>query len=929
MKSRMLSLCILLCGYGFASAQQVNRFIIVDQFGYLPASKKIAVIKDPVTGFDASLAFSPGPAYIVVDVNSGEHVFRGQPVAWNSGNTDNSSGDKAWHFDFSQVTEPGKYYILDSVENVRSYEFEISHMVYNEVLKHAVRTFFYQRAGFAKEAQFAGTGWADGASHIRPLQDLNARYYGDRNNPATERDLSGGWYDAGDFNKYTNWTASYVVEMIKAYIENPKAWSDNYNIPESGNSIPDLLDEVKWGIDHLLRMQEPHGGVLSIVSLSHASPPSSATGPSVYGPATTSASFNTAAAFAISAGVYRSINMDSYADTLVHRAEMAWEWGVANPLVIFNNNSSSNGSEGVGAGNQEENEYGRSMSKLKAACYLFEATQDNVYRDYFDSHFDDAHMIAWSYVYPYEPTVQELLLYYTRIPGATASVSTQIRNVYVNAMNTNSENFPAYYSKKDPYLAHMEQYTWGSNNQKGAQGSAYYNIVQYMLNESKYQDSRDAALGYVHYIHGVNPLNLVYLSNMYDFGADSSVNEFYHTWFGNGSALWDRVGTSVYGPPPGFVPGGPNPSYDWDGCCPGGCGSSQNNAVCNSESISPPKNQPKQKSYKDFNTSWPLNSWSVTENSCGYQVSYIRLLSKFVDIYIDCNGDSAGTALYDICGICSGGNTGRPAETEPCNCPAQTNVTVIHAAACDSFVTASGKYTWTVTGTYTDTLQSSLGCDSVLQYDLVVSNASYNETEIAACNRYVSPSGKVWTESGIYTDTIPNFKGCDSIITVTLNIPQIDVAVIQDEDTLFAMATGVQYRWLDCINGYTAVEGAEDQRFTPPESGSYAVEITDNGCADTSECLDITITGILYNSFGEKLKVFPNPAGSHVTIQLPDVYDLVNVELRNSSGALILSRDFQRERKFTLYPDIPPGIYFLAIRNNNHQKAVVKLVIRP
>jgi hypothetical protein len=67
-----------------------------------------------------------------------------------------------------------------------------------------------------------------------------------------------------------------------------------------------------------------------------------------------------------------------------------------------------------------------------------------------------------------------------------------------------------------------------------------------------------------------------------------------------------------------------------DGCCPSGCGSAENNALCSSESISPPKGQPPQKSYKDFNSNWPLNSWSVTEPSDGYQIAYIRLLSKFV-----------------------------------------------------------------------------------------------------------------------------------------------------------------------------------------------------------------------------------------------------------------------------------------------------------
>jgi hypothetical protein len=96
--------------------------------------------------------------------------------------------------------------------------------------------------------------------------------------------------------------------------------------------------------------------------------------PSYYGPASTSATLNTAAAFAISSKVYRSFNMNEYADTLLARALKAWDWGEANPAVIINNNTTSNNSSGLGAGNQEVGDYDREMIKLEAACYLFEVT---------------------------------------------------------------------------------------------------------------------------------------------------------------------------------------------------------------------------------------------------------------------------------------------------------------------------------------------------------------------------------------------------------------------------------------------------------------------------------------------------------------------------------------------------------------------------
>lgn len=648
-----------------AFSQSVGKFIIVDQFGYLPNSNKIAVIKSPEVGFDSSEKYVPGANYSVVDVKTGLSVFSGKPVLWKNGATDASSGDKVWHFDFSAVTATGDYYVLDVDQQKTSPKFRISPSVYNEVLKHAMRTFFYQRAGFKKDAAYAGKGWADGASHLGPLQDKNCRIYNAKTNATTERDLSGGWYDAGDYNKYTNWTANYVVEMMKAYLERPEAWADNYNIPESGNGIPDLLDEAKWGIDHLLRMQLPNGSVLSIVSESHASPPSKATGQSLYGPANTSATLNTSGALAIASKVFRIAGLISYADTLQARAVKAWNWALANPKVLFQNNDAAYNSQGIGAGKQEVDDYGRLMAKLEAACFLYDITGDAAYRSFFDSNYAQAHLITWNFAYPFEPDVQETLLYYTTISGATISVVDRIKSTYKNAMLNGSENFPAYTTKKDPYMAHLKDYTWGSNSTKANQGNMFCNVAEFGLDAAKVAMAEDAALGYIHYIHGVNPLNMVYLSNMYRYGAENCVNEFYHSWFTNGSSLWDRVGKSVYGPPPGFLTGGPNPSYNWDGCCPGGCGSTSNNAICTSTSISPPKNQPTQKSYKDFNTSWPLNSWEVTENSCGYQVNYIRLLSKFVDISFDCNGDKGGTAFVDAIGQCAGGNTGRVPEMNP------------------------------------------------------------------------------------------------------------------------------------------------------------------------------------------------------------------------------------------------------------------------
>ena len=357
MKRYTLLITILLTSILNVNAQTTSKYIVVDQFGYRPdAIEKIAVIRNPVTGFDHAESFSPGGTYALVDASNDNQVFTASPVAWNSGAEDASSGDQTWWFDFSSYNTPGTYYVLDITNDVKSFQFEIRDDVYNEVLKHAVRTFFYQRVGFAKEAPYAETGWTDGASHMGSLQDTECRSYDDPNNAATEKDLRGGWYDAGDYNKYTTWTSNYVYEMLQSYDENPTVWTDDYNLPESGNGVADILDEAKWGMDHLLRLQNTDGSMISIIDEDHASPPSSATGRSLYGAVNTSSTLAAAGAFAYGSKVYRMIGMDTYADQLKTAAENAWTWADANPSVIWRNNDAAYGSAGIGAGQQEVND---------------------------------------------------------------------------------------------------------------------------------------------------------------------------------------------------------------------------------------------------------------------------------------------------------------------------------------------------------------------------------------------------------------------------------------------------------------------------------------------------------------------------------------------------------------------------------------------
>lgn len=644
-------LFILSWPIALAIPSNIKTNLHIDQFGYRCNAQKVAVISSPQTGYNVSTeAFTPGTGtnnYQVRRWSDDVVVYQGTLTSWKSGTTHTDSGDKIWWFDFSALNTSGDYYIFDVSNNVGSYQFRIADDVYKEVLKHAIRSYYYQRCGFAKVAPYAQTGFTDAASHLGPLQDTDCRLYNDKTNASTSKNLRGGWYDAGDYTKYVNFTWETLMDLLIAYEENPTAFTDDYNIPESGNGIPDILDEIKYELDWLLRMQQADGSVLSIVGHGWGSPPSTDNSQSVYGPANTSSALTCAGIFALAAIQFKSLGipaMTTYATTLQTASVNALAWATANPNIVWRNNDAAYGSQGVGAGQAEVDDYGRQTRRIAANVFLYALTGNATYKTYVESNYNSGaqpiHLASWGYVYPFETAEQDMLLYYSKLAGVTTTVKNDIQNKFSNSTQTETgNNFPNITNQTDGYRAFLKDYTWGSCKTHAAQANIYTNMVYYGLNATNTSAYQNAAEDYVHYFHGVNPNAYVYLSNMNAYGAEKSVTSFYHGWFNDGSANWDEVGVSIYGPAPGFLVGGPNPTWSLDGCCPSGCGSPANNALC--VNLTPPGSQPKMKSFKSFNTNWPQNSWAVTENGIYYQAEYIKLLSKFV------NGGSCSTLPVD------------------------------------------------------------------------------------------------------------------------------------------------------------------------------------------------------------------------------------------------------------------------------------------
>lgn len=593
-------------------------FIRLDQFGYRPEAQKVAVIADPQAGFDAGQSFTPGTSYEVRRLSDGQSVFSGAPVIWKNGATHAQSGDRGWQFDFSAVTTPGEYYLHDVQKNVSSHPFEIGAGVYAEVLRQAVRTYFYQRLNFAKQPPFTDPKWADAAAYEGPGQDQAARSRWAKTDPATARDVRGGWMDAGDVNKYTTFAEGAVLQLLEAYRRYPAAFTDDFNIPESGNGIPDLLDELRWELDFLKRMQDATGtnGFLLKVGVDNyndVSPPSADTRPRYYLPECTSATLAGAAMFALAGSVFGETNnpeWQAYGADLIARAEAAWQRAQTTTAGFTQFELDCDDGD-IKAGDADRDADSQLESALIAAIYLYENTGDDVYRNFVEAHYAEARPAESGWWGPYQLSAQVALLRYAALPEASLTAAMTIQN-QKSGMNY-AFSLDDYAAKTDLYRAQMDDWAhhWGSNLVRANCGSLNLDFVEFGLNPAQAAQYRDVAEQYLHWLHGTNPMGIVMLSNMYAYGGDACANEIYHTWFGNGTD-YDNALTSPKGPAPGYLTGGPNKNFSY-------------------AQLSPPAGQPAQKSYLDFNDGWPQSSWEITEPAIYYNAAYIQLLAAFVE----------------------------------------------------------------------------------------------------------------------------------------------------------------------------------------------------------------------------------------------------------------------------------------------------------
>lgn len=237
------------------------------------------------------------------------------------------------------------------------------------------------------------------------------------------------------------------------------------------------------------------------------------------------------------------------------------------------------------------------------------------------------------------------------------------------------------------------------------------------------------------------------------------------------------------------------------------------------------------------------------------------------------------------------------------------------ATICDSF--SINNNTYYENGIYYQYLQNSSGCDSVLAVSLSFGNNS-SVTSLTECNQY-NFNGTILTTSGTYIDTIPNIAGCDSVITLSLTINNADTSVSQNGSILSSGTNFAIYQWLDCNNNFATISGETNQGFTATQNGSYAVEVTENGCTDTSACYNITGIGLTEYLSGNNIIIYPNPTKGKISIDFGKEYENANIEITDVTGKIVYSFSFVKAGFAEINLNQETGLYFLKISSTENE----------
>ena len=526
MRKLLMPFLILICLGRSLSVSAQGRTISggairVNQIGFYPAQPKIAVALNKTSG-----------SFWIINQKTGDTAWKGKLAMVGK---DPYSGQKTTVADFSGLTLPGTYF-LSTQDLPRSYPFVISPDAWQPLGKGVLKAYYFLRCSEQLLPRYAGK-WSREEGHPDTAVYIHASAASPGRPAGSLISAPGGWYDAGDYNKYIVNSGITMSTLLAAYEDFP-AYFDTLQtqIPESGNGIPDLLNEVLWNLRWMLSMQDPKdGGVyhkLTTAKFDGMEMPDADHAPRYVIMKTTAATLDFAAVMAQAARVFRHFSgkLPGLADSCLRAASTAWTWVSQHPDIRYDQSAMNERYQPqitTGAyGDQDLQD-----ERFWAACEMWVTTRERKYEQALQAHFPKSLSVpSWNQV--------NMLGCYTLLRRGEKDDSVHRRFLQF-AAGLLKHHHPAYHTVMG---STGHDFIWGSNAVAANEGVIL--IKAYLLSGDKRYLT--AAAGNLDYLLGRNATGYCFVTG---FGSHSPLHPHHRPSISDGIAA----------PIPGLLVGGPNP----------------------------------------------------------------------------------------------------------------------------------------------------------------------------------------------------------------------------------------------------------------------------------------------------------------------------------------------------------------------------------
>lgn len=505
--------------------------IRVNQVGYGCNDSKTAAIEE--TGWARQ--------YTLTNDATGKRVWKGSAVRTAESPW---SGKKRAIIDFSTVTTPGTYTLSNGNDRQM---IVIAEHPYTELSKAAIKAFYLQRSGEDILEKYAGA-YARKGGHPDTLVMIHPSAASDSRPAGSLIKSPGGWYDAGDYNKYIVNSAYSIGIMLSAYEMSPTSFNNlNLNIPESDNNTPDLLDEIAVNLRWMMTMQDPaDGGVyhkLTTPNFEGFIAPTACRQQRYVVMKSTAASLDFAATMAKAYRIYsRFPEYHGMADSALVMAKKAYDWADKNDRVFYrqevmNRDFDPDVQTGTYGDMRVNDEF------FWAEVELFLSTGEQYYvedlaDDYQSLRFSNpswANVMGLGFFSAAAALKSGQLPYADQIQRLMTPMITGLADQYMQSLSTSCFDSPCGNSPRD--------FGWGCNGEQVCGRGIVLLYAYELTHDTKYLD---AAKKVADYLLGRNATGYCFVTG---FGTFSPMHPHHRL----------SASDDVDAPLPGFLVGGPNP----------------------------------------------------------------------------------------------------------------------------------------------------------------------------------------------------------------------------------------------------------------------------------------------------------------------------------------------------------------------------------